>query len=99
LTTIVAAIANLVSGASPLAIGKGFGNGFWTLIPFTMQMDMVAIVQGGADHGRRWDHLVLRVIRQEPPQPVLGGTERRKSLTTEFGGNFDVANFSAFSTR
>jgi short-chain fatty acids transporter len=43
LTTIVVAIANLASGASPLAIGKGFGSGFWTLIPFTMQMAMVAI--------------------------------------------------------
>ncbi|TBW31948.1 short-chain fatty acid transporter [Siculibacillus lacustris] len=43
LTTIVVAIANLATGAGPVAIAKGFGDGFWTLIPFTMQMAMVAI--------------------------------------------------------
>lgn len=43
LAVIVVALANLASGAQPLAIAKGFGTGFWTLIPFTMQMAMVAI--------------------------------------------------------
>lgn len=43
LAVIVVAAANLISGAQPLAIAKGFGAGFWTLIPFTMQMAMVAI--------------------------------------------------------
>jgi short-chain fatty acids transporter len=43
LTVIVVALANLATGAAPLAIAKGFGDGFWTLIPFTMQMAMVAI--------------------------------------------------------
>ncbi|MBC7907895.1 MAG: short-chain fatty acid transporter [Rhodospirillaceae bacterium] len=43
LAVIVVAVANLSSGAQPLAIAKGFGAGFWTLIPFTMQMAMVAI--------------------------------------------------------
>lgn len=43
LAVIVVALANLASGAQPLAIAKGFGAGFWTLIPFTMQMAMVAI--------------------------------------------------------
>jgi len=43
LTTIVVALANLALGATPVAIAKGFGAGFWTLIPFTMQMAMVAI--------------------------------------------------------
>ncbi len=43
LGVIITAIANLATGASPQAIAKGFGDGFWTLIPFTMQMAMVAI--------------------------------------------------------
>lgn len=43
LTVIVVALANLATGAAPLAVAKGFGAGFWTLIPFTMQMAMVAI--------------------------------------------------------
>ena len=43
LTVIAVTIANLATGAAPIAIAKGFGDGFWTLIPFTMQMAMVAI--------------------------------------------------------
>lgn len=43
LAVIAVALGNLATGASPLAIAKGFGSGFWTLIPFTMQMAMVAI--------------------------------------------------------
>lgn len=43
LTVIVVAFANLATGATPIAVAKGFGNGFWTLIPFTMQMALVAI--------------------------------------------------------
>lgn len=37
---VLAAFGN---GAGPLAISKAFGDGFWALIPFTMQMAMVAI--------------------------------------------------------
>jgi short-chain fatty acids transporter len=36
-------VAALANGAAPLAIAKAFGDGFWTLIPFTMQMAFVAI--------------------------------------------------------
>jgi len=43
LGVIIVAIGNLATGASPTAIAKGFGDGFWTLIPFTMQMAMVTI--------------------------------------------------------
>ncbi|MGQ9372184.1 short-chain fatty acid transporter [Azospirillum sp. ST 5-10] len=43
LAVLAVAIADLALGAEPLAIAKGFGNGYWTLIPFTMQMAMVAI--------------------------------------------------------
>lgn len=43
LTLLIVVGANLALGAKPLAIANGFGAGFWTLIPFTMQMAMVAI--------------------------------------------------------
>src|ERR1700722_1734390 len=37
------AAAALLIGASPVAVAKSFGDGFWSLIPFTMQMAMVVI--------------------------------------------------------
>lgn len=43
LGVLIVAIANLATGASPMKIANGFGQGFWTLIPFTMQMAMVTI--------------------------------------------------------
>ncbi|GJE46644.1 hypothetical protein AEGHOMDF_5851 [Methylobacterium soli] len=33
----------LAHGSEPLAISKAFGDGFWSLIPITMQMALVAI--------------------------------------------------------
>ncbi len=43
LAGIVVAVATLVHGGGPLAISMAFGDGFWSLIPFTMQMALVAI--------------------------------------------------------
>lgn len=43
LAVLAVAAGNLATGATPAAVAKGFGSGFWTLIPFTMQMAMVAI--------------------------------------------------------
>lgn len=39
---LVAAIA-LAFGAPPQSVAQGFGKGFWSLIPFTMQMAFVVI--------------------------------------------------------
>ncbi|AMM25980.1 short-chain fatty acid transporter [Variovorax sp. PAMC 28711] len=39
----VVAIAALANGSSPQVIAKSFGDGFWSLIVFTMQMALVAI--------------------------------------------------------
>ncbi len=39
----VVAIAALGIGASPVAVAKTFGDGFWSLIPFTMQMTFIVI--------------------------------------------------------
>ncbi|MFZ1110459.1 MAG: TIGR00366 family protein [Rhodomicrobium sp.] len=43
LAVILVSAAALANGASPLAVAKSFGDGFWTLIPFTMQMAFVVI--------------------------------------------------------
>jgi short-chain fatty acids transporter len=40
---LAVALGALAAGASPRAVAVSFGNGFWSLIPFTMQMAMVAI--------------------------------------------------------
>jgi len=40
---IVVAAGTLMHGGSPLAVSRAFGDGFWNLIPFTMQMALVAI--------------------------------------------------------
>jgi short-chain fatty acids transporter len=39
----VVAIAALVLGASPVGVAQAFGDGFWSLIPFTMQMSFIII--------------------------------------------------------
>src|SRR4029453_15783273 len=43
LAVIAVAAAALVLGASPAATAAAFGEGFWSLIPFTMQMSFIII--------------------------------------------------------
>ncbi|NQD35902.1 short-chain fatty acid transporter [Permianibacter sp. IMCC34836] len=43
LALLIVVLAAFANGAPVLAISKAFGDGFWSLIPFTMQMVMVAI--------------------------------------------------------
>jgi len=43
LGVVIVAIAALLAGASPKATAEAFGGGFWSLIPFTMQMAFVVI--------------------------------------------------------
>ena len=43
IAVVVVALAALGNGASPLAVSQAFGDGFWSLITFTMQMAFVAI--------------------------------------------------------
>lgn len=43
LAVVVVAVAVLANGAPVAAVTKSFGDGFWTLIPFTMQMAFVTI--------------------------------------------------------
>lgn len=40
---VAVAGATMLHGGSPLATSRAFGDGFWNLIPFTMQMALVAI--------------------------------------------------------
>jgi short-chain fatty acids transporter len=43
IAVVVVSAAALINGASPLTVSQSFGNGFWSLITFTMQMAFVAI--------------------------------------------------------
>ena len=43
LAVLIVAVATLAMGASPGDTAKAFGDGFWSLIPFTMQMAFVVI--------------------------------------------------------
>ena len=43
LAVIIVAVAALGMGAAPTDAAKAFGDGFWSLIPFTMQMAFVVI--------------------------------------------------------
>jgi short-chain fatty acids transporter len=43
IAVVIVALGALVNGASPQAVSVAFGNGFWSLITFTMQMAFVAI--------------------------------------------------------
>lgn len=43
LGVVIVALAALAGGASPRATAQAFGTGFWSLIPFTMQMAFVVI--------------------------------------------------------
>jgi short-chain fatty acids transporter len=43
LAVIIVAIAAMGFGATPMAAAQSFGDGFWSLIPFTMQMAFIVI--------------------------------------------------------
>jgi len=43
LAVAIVAAAALINGASPTAVATSFGDGYWSLITFTMQMAMVVI--------------------------------------------------------
>ena len=43
IAVVVVALAAILNGASPMAVSEAFGDGFWSLITFTMQMAFVAI--------------------------------------------------------
>lgn len=43
IAVVIVAGAAFLNGASPAVVTKAFGDGFWSIIPFTMQMAFVAI--------------------------------------------------------
>jgi short-chain fatty acids transporter len=43
IAVMVVSLGAIANGASPLAVSEAFGNGFWSLITFTMQMAFVVI--------------------------------------------------------
>jgi len=43
IAVIVVAAGTLLHGGTPIAVSRAFGDGFWNLIPFTLQMALIAI--------------------------------------------------------
>jgi short-chain fatty acids transporter len=43
LAVVIVAVVALALGASPVTTARAFGDGFWSLIPFTMQMSFIII--------------------------------------------------------
>src|SRR5580704_9681130 len=43
IAVMVVSLGAIANGASPLAVSEAFGNGFWSLIAFTMQMAFIVI--------------------------------------------------------
>ncbi|MDR7036878.1 short-chain fatty acids transporter [Methylobacterium sp. BE186] len=43
IAVVIVALGALLNGAPTMAVAKSFGDGFWSLIPFTMQMVFVTI--------------------------------------------------------
>jgi short-chain fatty acids transporter len=65
---IVVAIFAAVNGAAPMEVARSFGNGFWSLIPFTMQMAFIVI--GG--YVTAESAPVAKVIRNVAKWPANG---------------------------
>ena len=43
IAVVVIALGTIAHGGSPLAVSRAFGDGFWSLIPFTMQLALAAV--------------------------------------------------------
>src|SRR6516225_7752754 len=43
IAVVIVSLGAIANGASPLAVSEAFGNGFWSLITFTMQMAFIVI--------------------------------------------------------
>ena len=70
LATVIIAVVAMLGGASPMATAAAFGSGYWSLIPFTMQMSFIVI--GGY------------VVASSPPVAKL--VERLASVPTSARG-------------
>ncbi len=63
LAVAIVSLGAVCIGAPPLAIAENFGSGFWSVIPFTMQMAFIII--GGY------------VVADSPPVDASGDAPRR----------------------
>ena len=77
IAVVVVAVAALANGASPLAVSDAFGDGFWSLITFTMQMAFVAIggyVVATSPPASRLIHALGRLPKSGPGAVALVAT-------------------------
>jgi len=79
IAVVVVAGAAMLNGAPPMAVAKSFGDGFWSLITFTMQMAFVAIggyVVATSPPARR---MIRAIARIPPPARRRSGWWRRSA--------------------
>jgi len=77
IAVVVVSLAALANGAEPLVISRAFGDGFWSLIPFTMRMAFVVI--GGyvvASSAPAQKSSFAALPRSRGPAPVLSASWR-----------------------
>ena len=69
IAVVVVALAAMLNGASVLSVSRAFGDGFWSLITFTMQMAFVAIggyVVAVSSPAQRLIHRLAEIPRTGP---------------------------------
>src|SRR2546430_7087878 len=71
---VVVFVAGLLLGRSPAQMTRYFGGGFWSLIPFTMQMALIVIFGYVVASSPPVYRLVqwLATIPETPPTPLAG---------------------------
>lgn len=63
LGVIIVSIASMLMGASPKNVALAFGDGFWSLIPFTLQMAMLVIAGYVVSVSKPMQGLIERLAR------------------------------------
>ena len=88
IAVVVVAAASLANGASPAAVSAAFGNGFWSLITFTMQMAFVAIggyVVATSAPARRLIALACRFSQQRKERSRASCRRQHVGLVAQLG--------------
>ena len=97
IAVVVVAAGALANGASVGAVTKAFGDGFWTLIPFTMQMAFVTIGGYVVATSPPVQRLIDRfALSRRPPRGAVGfiGAAEHARLPAQLGPQPDLRRAS-----
>ena len=102
LAVIIVALATLAMGAKPTDAAMAFGDGFWSLIPFTMQMAFVVIGGYVVASSPPAVKLIDRLATHPEKRPLrrgLGGADFHGRLAAELGPVAGVWRFAGARPR